>query len=116
MARWVTIRLDAFPIDYRVPKSGAWLKFKQDGPTDTGERYLPDDQADFMIKRGHGTEGKLTGSTTKSRKGKTAKPKAAKKAPDAKTADTGSNASLGDAPVVSAGSAGDRDGVDQASR
>jgi hypothetical protein len=116
MARWVTIKLEAFPIDYKVPTSGAWLHFKQDGPDDTGERYLPDDQADFMIKRGYGVEGKLAGSSAKSRKGKTAKPKAAKKGSNAKAAHPRSNASLADAPVVAAGSPGDRDRLDQTSR
>lgn len=114
MARWVTVRKDAFPFNYRVPSSGAWLHFKADELDDSGERFVPDDQADFIIARGYGVEGKASGSTTKSRKGKTSRRKKAKVAPDAKpAADTGSNAVLADAPVVPAGSADDRDRLDQ---
>lgn len=115
MARWVTIRKDAFPIDYRMPKASAWLQFNWDAsdPNEKGERYLPDGQADFMIARGHGKEGKADAkSTTKSRKGKTSRPKRAKTAANAKPADTGPNASLVDAPLVAAGSPGDRDRLD----
>lgn len=112
MARWVTVRKDAFPFNYRAP-SGAWLNFKADELDDSGERFVPDDQADFIIARGYGKEGKAKNSTTRSRKGKTPRRKKAKVASNAKPADTGSNASLVDAPVVAAGSPDDRDRLDQ---
>ena len=121
MARWVTIKPEAFPFDYRVrdangKPTGAWLQFNADGPGDTGERYVPDDQADFIIKRSYGVEGKASAtSTTKSRKGKTTRRKTVKKAADAKAADTGSDASVAHEAVAAADSAGDRNGVDKAS-
>lgn len=115
MARWVTVRLDAFPFDYKMPKSNAWLKFSLDAkdPDDKGERYVPDDQADFIVARGYGAEGRLNGSTTKSRKGKTQPAKPAKTPRDGPTPDTRSDARLAAGSVASDDSSEVRGGVAQ---
>lgn len=114
MARWVTIKPQSFPFDYRVPKTNSLLHFMSDGPGDTGERYVPDDQADFIIKRGYGVEGKRTGSITKSRKGGAPRRKSAKTAGNAKASHAGSNRKLGDANLAAADRSGNRGAVDQA--
>lgn len=86
-----------------------------------GEYRVKNEVADRAIAKGKAKEGRLDGSeVTKAkpkratrRKATTKARKPAKKAADAKTADIGSNASLVDAPLVAAGSPGDRDRVDQ---
>lgn len=113
MARWVTVHEDAFPFNYRVKATGAWLHFKADELDNSGERLVPDDQADFIVKTGRGIEGRRKDSTTRSRKGKTTKRKPAKKAPDAKAPDTRPDSSVADEAVVEAGSTGDRNSLDQ---
>lgn len=114
MARWVTIKPEAFPFDFRVRKTNSWLHFMADGPGDTGERYVPDDQADFIIARGYGVEGKAIGSTAKSRKGATAKRKTAKTSGNAAAANSERNDRVDDADLSATDRADVRNGVDQA--
>lgn len=117
MPRWVTINPEAFPIDYKVPGKAAWLHFKLDetDATDKGERFLPDEQANWMIAQRKAVEGRLKGSTARSRKGKTEKRKPARNASNAKASDNGSVNRVDARDLVKADSAGDRSGVDQAS-
>jgi hypothetical protein len=113
MARWITVH-KAF--DYRFPDRSAILHFAEHPQYPfPREEYVKDEIAEFAIKRGYATEGKASGSTTKSRKGKTERPKRARTAGNASTANRRPNARVGSADVPAAGGAGDGNGVDQAS-
>jgi hypothetical protein len=80
MPRWITIT--KAPFDYRWPTVTAMTHFSMNG-----EFFVKDEVADFAISKGYATEGKASGSTTKSVKGKATKPrKSAKPKSDAKAA------------------------------
>jgi hypothetical protein len=108
MARWITVRA---PFNFTWP-SRAVTHFAD---ADLGEHMVKDELADFAVKKGYATEGKLDGSA-RSRKGngkKAARRRAAKKEPSpAKTADTGAEPGVADASVAAADRAAGGSAVD----
>lgn len=83
MARWITIKADAVPFDYRWPDRSALTAFAI-----PGEQMVKDEVADWAVKKGFASEGKAEGSIARSTKGGGARRrKGAKVAPDAPPAD-----------------------------
>lgn len=108
MARWITVHR---PFDYHWPGQSAVTAFR-----DADEYFVKDEVADFAVERGHATEGKLKGSTKRSSKGTTARPKRAKAAPKgtaaAKTADSRSDDPVAGAHLADDDRPAGGDGVD----
>lgn len=83
MPRWVTVRK---PFNYHWPDRSAVTSFKE-----PGDQFVKDEVADFAVKGGYATEGKVD-ETSRSHKGKRRASRRKKEAPAAKAADTGSAA------------------------
>lgn len=83
MARWITVRQ---PFNYHWPDRSAVTHFKE-----PGDQFVKDEVADFAVKKGYATEGKVDGSSRSSKGGKpkVRKARAKKDAPPVEAADHG---------------------------
>jgi hypothetical protein len=106
MARWITVRQR---FDFRWP-SGAITHFSD---AELGEHHVKDELADFAVEKGYATEGKLD-ETKRSTKGTGAKVRSSRRKgkTNAKAADSGTVAPVGDADAADADRPADRPAVD----
>jgi hypothetical protein len=107
MARWITV---SKPFDYPWPGRSAITAFSEDH---LGEHFVKDELADFAVKSGYATEGKVD-EAARSTKGTGSRRSSRRKkdAASAKTADSGPEPSVGDEDVADADRAADRSGLD----